>query len=81
MLEWREVYLVFGLFLLVIITPLIFLLIIDKPEDIGQKVDGGLKVIKSEYSENSGIDWQIKDLLKNRNFWILTAVFSFSFHR
>ena len=79
LLEWREVYLVFGLFLLVIITPLIFLLIVDKPEDIGQKVDGGLEVIKSEYSENSGVDWQIKDLLKNRNFWILTAVFSLQF--
>ena len=57
----------------------LFTNLIDKPEDIGQKVDGGLKIIKSEYSENSGIDWQIKDLLKNRNFWILTAVFSLQF--
>ena len=79
LLEWREVYLVFGLFLLVIITPLIFLLVIDKPEDIGQEVDGGVEIDGLEPEDNFGVEWQIKDLLKNRNFWILTAVFSLQF--
>ena len=78
-LEWREVYFVFGLFLLVIITPLIFLLVIDKPEDVGQEVDGGLQVEGTEPDDNFGVEWEIKDLLKNRNFWILTAVFSLQF--
>tara|TARA_B100000575_G_scaffold283636_1_gene276707 strand:+ start:222 stop:1463 length:1242 start_codon:yes stop_codon:yes gene_type:complete len=79
LLEWREVYLVFGLFLLVIITPLIFLLVIDKPSDVGQEIDGGIQAEGSKEDENSGIEWEIKDLLRNRNFWILTAVFALQF--
>ena len=79
LLEWREVYLVFGIFLLVIITPLIYLLVIDKPSDVGQEIDGGLIIKSDEVEENFGTEWEIKDLLKNRNFWILTAVFALQF--
>ena len=79
LLEWREVYLVFGIFLLLIITPLIFLLVIDKPSDVGQKIDGGLVSEEQEDGETNGVDWKIKDLLKNKNFWILTAVFALQF--
>ena len=79
LLEWREVYLVFGIFLLVIITPLIYLLVIDKPSDVGQEIDGGLIVQTDEVEENFGTEWEIKDLLRNRNFWILTAVFALQF--
>ncbi len=79
LLEWREVYLVFGIFLLVIITPLVYLLVIDKPSDVGQEIDGGLIVKSDELEENFGTEWEIKDLLRNRNFWILTAVFALQF--
>jgi MFS family permease len=78
-LEWREVYLVFGIFLLLIITPFIFFLVIDKPDDVGQEVDGGMKEIGIEPDENIGVEWEIKDLLKNSNFWILTIVFALQF--
>ena len=78
-LEWREVYLVFGIFLLLIITPLIFFLVIDKPDDVGQEVDGGMKEIGIEPDENIGVEWEIKDLLKNSDFWILTIVFALQF--
>ena len=79
LLEWREVYLVFGIFLLIIITPLMFLLVIDKPEDVNQEIDGGFNKEEKESEELIGLEWQIKDLLKNKNFWILTAVFSLQF--
>ena len=79
LLEWREVYLVFGLFLLVIITPLIYLVVIDKPEDVDHEVDGGIETDKTQQDDNVGVEWEIKDLLKNRNFWILTAVLSLQF--
>ena len=79
LLEWREVYLVFGIFLLIIITPLMFLLVIDKPEDVNQEIDGGFNKREKESEELKGLEWQIKDLLKNKNFWILTAVFSLQF--
>ena len=79
LLEWREVYLVFGIFLLIIIAPLMFLLVIDKPEDVNQEIDGGFNKEEKESEELIGLEWQIKDLLKNKNFWILTAVFSLQF--
>lgn len=79
LLEWREVYLVFGIFLLIIIAPLMFLLVIDKPEDVNQEIDGGFNKGEKESEELIGLEWQIKDLLKNKNFWILTAVFSLQF--
>ena len=79
LLEWREVYLVFGIFLLIIITPLMFLLVIDKPENVNQEIDGGFNKREKESEELKGLEWQIKDLLKNKNFWILTAVFSLQF--
>ena len=79
LLEWREVYLVFGIFLLIIIAPLMFLLVIDKPEDVNQEIDGGFNKEEKEPEELIGLEWQIKDLLKNKNFWILTAVFSLQF--
>ena len=79
LLEWREVYLMFGIFLLIIITPLMFLLVVDKPEDVNQEIDGGFNKEEKESEELIGLEWQIKDLLKNKNFWILTAVFSLQF--
>ena len=79
LLEWREVYLVFGLFLLVIITPLIYLVVIDKPGDVNQEIDGGIETDNTQQDDNVGVEWEIRDLLKNRNFWILTAVFSLQF--
>ena len=79
LLEWREVYLVFGIFLLILITPLMFLLVIDNPRDISQEIDGDSKNEETEVEELIGLEWEIKDLLKNKNFWILTLVFSLQF--
>ena len=79
LLEWREVYLVFGIFLLILITPLMFLLVIDNPRDINQEIDGDSKNEETEVEELIGLEWEIKDLLKNKNFWILTLVFSLQF--
>ncbi len=56
-----------------------FLLVIDKPEDVNQEIDGGFNKEEKESEELIGLEWQIKDLLKNKNFWILTAVFSLQF--
>ncbi|MBT69813.1 MAG: hypothetical protein CL432_06670 [Acidimicrobiaceae bacterium] len=77
-LEWREVYLTFGLFLLVIIAPLMWILIIDKPEEVGQEVDGDSSSTKGT-DDQEGEVWEIPALLKNKEFWILSFVFSLQF--
>ena len=44
-----------------------------------QEVDGGLELEGIVPDDNYGIEWEIRDLLKDRNFWILTVVFSMQF--
>ena len=54
-----------------------YFFIVNKPSDIDQIPDG------EEISDNSedtlGVDWAIQDLLKDRNFWILSLVFAIQF--
>lgn len=75
-LSWREVYLCYGLLLLTVITPVIWLTVIDHPEDVNQVVDGTLG---DEEKEIEGVNWKIGSLLKDRNFWVLSFVFGLQF--
>ena len=76
--SWREVYLLFGCFILVFIIPLIWFFVIDNPQIINQLPDGVTKSEEADLSEE-GLDWSIRDLLKDRNFWLLSLVFSLQF--
>ena len=77
---WREVYLAFGILLLIVITPAIWLSVIDHPEKVGQYVDGiSISEEEKEEAEAEGQDWQIASLLRDKNSWILSFVFSLQF--
>jgi MFS family permease len=79
-LTWREVYLAYGILLLIIITPAIWLSVIDHPEKVGQYVDGiSISEDAKEEAKTEGQDWQIASLLRDKNFWILSFVFSLQF--
>ena len=76
-LTWREAYLLFGILIILINVPVVYLFVVNKPSDINQVPDG------EEITDNSddalGIDWTIQDLLRDRNFWILSLVFAIQF--
>jgi MFS family permease len=77
---WREVYLAFGILLLIVITPAIWLSVIDHPEKVGQYVDGiSISEEEKEEAEAEGQDWQIASLLRDKNFWIVSFVFALQF--
>ena len=79
-LNWREAYLYFGVFTLIINAPLFKFLVIDNPEDVDQLPDG--KVLnngKEDSTEASGKDWSLKQLFQDRNFWVLSLVFALQF--
>lgn len=79
-LTWREVYLAYGILLIIIITPAIWLSVIDHPEKVGQYVDGiSISEEAKEEAKTEGQDWQIASLLRDKNFWILSFVFSLQF--
>ncbi|HIA43132.1 MAG TPA: MFS transporter, partial [Gammaproteobacteria bacterium] len=79
-LGWREAYLYYGLFTLIVNAPLFRLLVIDHPEDVDQWPDG--KTLNDDgqvASETQGVDWTLKQLLRDRNFWVLSFVFAMQF--
>ena len=80
LLEWREVYLVFGIFLLVIINALR----IATGKETAETLDALEELHKAENeakeeAKTEGQDWQIASLLRDKNFWILSFVFSLQF--
>ena len=78
-LSWREAYLYYGLFTLIVNAPLFRFLVIDKPEDVGQLPDGITKNDEQNLTESDGEDWTLKQLLNDRNFWVLSFVFALQF--
>lgn len=78
-LSWKEAYLYYGLFTLIINAPLLKFLVIDNPEDVGQLPDGKVESEESSLIENPGVDWGLNQLLRDRNFWVLSFVFALQF--
>ena len=76
-LTWREAYLLFGVLIILINVPVVYLFIVNKPSDINQMPDG--EEITDNAEDTSGIDWTITELLKDKNFWILSLVFAIQF--
>ena len=76
-LTWREAYLLFGVLIILINVPVVYLFIVNKPSDINQMPDG--EEIAGNTEDASGVDWAIPDLLKDRNFSVLSLVFAIQF--
>ncbi len=76
-LTWREAYLFFGILIVLINVPVVYFFVVNKPSDINQVPDG--EEIEDNSEDASGIDWTIQDLLRDRNFWILSLVFAIQF--
>jgi len=77
-LSWREVYLSFGIFMIFVITPLVWIGIINHPKDVGQMPDGQPPV-NDELKQEEGKDWAVALLLRDKNFWVLSFVFALQF--
>jgi MFS family permease len=78
-LSWREAYLYYGLFTLIINAPLFRYLVIDNPEDVNQLPDGKTLSDEQDLIEDVGEDWTLKQLMNDRNFWVLSFVFALQF--
>ena len=76
-LSWRDAYLYFGLFTLIVNAPLFRLMVIDNPEDVDQLPDG--KTQNGTDQEIEGEDWTLNQLFRDRNFWVLSLVFALQF--
>jgi MFS family permease len=76
LIGWRNVYLVFGSIVIFILLPTIRFLVIDNPEEVGQKKDN-LEVQPKEIVQNNLLE--ISDFFKSKIFWIISLTFAFQF--
>lgn len=77
---WRGSYVVLGLFVLLVVLPLVFFVFRNRPEDVGQLMDNG----KADDANNSGqriyrpeLEYTAAEARKTRSFWIIMVLSSF----
>ena len=70
---WRLAWVVLGLSVLLIFTPLAIWLIRNKPEDIGLRPDGENILTDEEHQKSlsAEISWTVKEAKKTKAFWLL----------
>ena len=73
---WRNVYLVFGAAVVFILLPAVRMLVINTPEEIGQKKDNHENQPTSNTSQKL---LNISDFFKSKIFWIISLTFAFQF--
>lgn len=82
---WREGFLIYAGFTGLLVVPLVSLLVISRPEDIGLRPDGQLDTASSESSEEGTRAAAREDraatdgtagqsVLRERNYWVLVVV-------
>ena len=73
---WRGAYAVFGLGIWVLVLPLLLFVFRDRPEDMGQELDGGMgrgEVVAEAVVERS---FTMDQVLRSRSYWIAVACMS-----
>jgi MFS family permease len=75
-LGWRGGFRVYAAGILLIVLPVVTALVVTRPEDVGQRPDGG----PPEDPEGPGGApekvWSARELLRSRSFWIIALAFA-----
>ncbi len=80
--DWRAVWLIFGTVIVLVPTPLAWLIIRRRPEDMGLSPDGVTAGTSSEPSAPAGpvstrevvdVSWSLKEAVRTRVFWLMTG--------
>ena len=71
---WRKAYILAGASIFIILLPIVYFFYINRPEEIGQVVDGDNPSIstKSTKIETSEKEFNLKEAMHTRAYWILT---------
>ena len=78
---WREGFLVYGLFTLLVVLPMVLRFVVSRPEDIGMRPDGAMPIVV-----NPGAELEVpkprlamRDVSREHNFWVIVLTFSLIF--
>jgi MFS family permease len=77
---WRSGFQVYAALTIVIVIPLVAALVVDRPEDMGLRPDGGAPEPGPPLRNPSQeLHWRTVELLRSRNFWAIALPFSLAF--
>ncbi len=71
---WQNAWRVWGFALLIIFIPVVFMTVINKPEDIGLEIDGetnGKEAIKEAEERLERESFTLHETLRTKEFWII----------
>jgi MFS family permease len=78
-LGWRQGFLVYAAGILVIVLPVVFFLVITRPEDVGQRPDGEVDDEAPDVDDPIDIVWPTRATLRTSNFWLIALPFAMTF--
>lgn len=78
---WRNGFMVYGIFTLTVVLPLVLRLVVSRPEEMGLRPDGAMQLpARSDDSEPASAPrLSLRAVLKERNFWAIVLTFSLAF--
>ena len=86
---WRDGFLIYGLFTLCIVVPLVLRLVVTRPEDVGQRPDGDAHDSAEQEQPKAQpgraptlpakAATSMRQVARDRNFWVVVAVFGLIF--
>ena len=80
---WRQGFLAYSAFTFFVVVPLIFRLVISRPEDVGMRPDGAIVSAKTtdagESAQASVVKPRMLELFKDHNFRMIVLTFSLMF--
>lgn len=78
---WREGFLVYGLFTLLVVLPMVLRFVVSRPEDIGMRPDGAMPIAVKAGAELVVPKPRLamRDVFREHNFWVIVLTFSLIF--
>jgi len=77
---WRGGFEIYALVTALVVVPLVALLVVDRPEQIGQRPDGEPPLHPdAPPSASFERSWHTAEILRSPNFWVIVASFALAF--
>ena len=77
---WRNGFLVYGLFTFFVVVPLVLRLVVSRPEDVGLRPDGALRLDDDSAAAGTRRPrLSMRAVARDRNFWVIVLTFSLMF--
>lgn len=74
LVDWRVAYPILGLIVVVVMMPLILFFYVDRPEDIGQLLDGGWSGAANAIDQEPAVDFTLQQAMQTPTYWIVTGM-------